>query len=273
MSEWGSSSVYVPVKPRLIWRSHGAEKVGKDHFGLSAPGPYVKHLFDPGGLEGVADKFPNKEIHVFTYKRIDRRIFKKSTDRSAVTRAWDEAKRQRDDFLENFDLSIKNARTISLDETETWEVFRFAEFGLASDAPKNYDVLNSDYIDMVQSGVDAHVNMQFIQKLKEKWGSADEPYVDENGMRRTKKKPYATGEMIPTGFKELGYKVQANFRHTWDTTNGFGLTVESCRQNMSLAGETYYSGWPLGADESVPELGFGYIAQLVFPGTEEEDWV
>lgn len=271
MSEWGSSALYTPVKPRLIWRSHGAEKVGKDHFGLSAPGPYAKHLFDPGGLEGVADKFPGKDIHVFTYRRVDKRVHKQGSS-EARHRAWDEAKRQRDDFQKNFELSLKHARTISLDETETWELFRFAEFGVQSDAPKNYDVLNADYIDMVQSGVDAHVNMQFIQKLKEKWGQTDEVFVDENGNRRTKKKPYATGEMIPTGFKELGYKVQANLQHTWDMTNGFGIRVENCRQNMSVAGLIYYSGWPLGADDSIPELSFPFIATQIFPETEEEHW-
>jgi hypothetical protein len=274
MSEWGKSSIYQPVVPRLIWRSYGPEKTGKDHFGLSAPGPYAKHLFDPGGLEGVADKF-QKEIHVFSYKRVDKRVFKKAASGEAARRAWDEAKRQRDDFQENFALSLQHARTISLDETETWELFRFAEFGIGDSAgtaaPKNYDVLNADYRDMIQSGVDARVNLQLIQKLKEKWGSTDEIKVDENGMRRTIKKPYATGEMVPTGYKECGYIVQANLRHYWDKDQGFGIEVLNCRQNMSIAGQTFTSGWPLNQEDSVP-LDFSFIAQMIFPDTEAEDW-
>lgn len=280
-NDWGNSALYVPTKPRIIWRSYGPEKTGKDHFGLSAPGPYAKHLFDPGGLEGVADKFPGKDIHIFTYRRVDKRVFKKSgaTDqqREASKRAWKEAVDQRDQFLENFALSVKHARSISIDETETWELFRFAEFGVGdsagTSAPKNYDVLNADYLDLIQTAVDSHVNIQFIQKLKEKWGTSDEPYVDEGGTRRVKKKPYATGEMIPTGMKEIGYRVQANLEHSWDTTNGFGIKVLNCRQNMSIANEQYYSGWPLGQDETVPELNFSFIAQQIFPNTNEEDWV
>jgi hypothetical protein len=45
------------IPNRLIWVSSGREKVGKNHFGLTGPGPIFGQYFDPGGVEGVAQKF------------------------------------------------------------------------------------------------------------------------------------------------------------------------------------------------------------------------
>lgn len=59
---------------RLIIRSWGRDKTGKNHFGYTMPGPIFGQYFDPGGTEGVADKFMNggeygdKEIHGVQYR-------------------------------------------------------------------------------------------------------------------------------------------------------------------------------------------------------------
>lgn len=249
---------YLAAKPRLIYRSYGLEKVGKDHFGLTMPGPYVKHLFDPGGLEGVADKFlDQKDIRVYTYKRVDKRVFK---DKSRKSQAWEEAKRQRDAFIENLEASIGWARSISVDETDLWSLFRFAEFGIESDAPKNYDVLNDDYRQMIQVAVDARVNFQLIQKMKVKWATREEERITENGQKVKKQVPYETSEFTPVGMKELQYIVQANVRHFWTKAEGFGIEVANCRQNMQVAGETFL------------DCDFPTLAQMVFPESDEGHW-
>ena len=48
----------------------------------------------------------------------------------------------------------------------------------------------------------------------------------------------------------------------------FGIEVINCRQNMELAGQTFYSGNP--AQEGT--LDFPFMAQMVFPDSEAGDW-
>lgn len=129
-------------------------------------------------------------------------------------------------------------------------MFRWAEFGGESDAPKNYNQLNARYRMLVQSAYDAGVNLQLIQKMKEKWGT------NPSG-----KGLAPTGEFEPMGFKEANYIVQANLEHTWNEETGeFSVKVVNCRQNMSIAGQTYQG------------LDFPTLAMLVFPKTDEGDW-
>jgi hypothetical protein len=120
---------------------------------------------------------------------------------------------------------------------------------VSTDAPRNYVRLNSRFRDLVQRAYDSEANLQLIEKVKERWKTND------------KGSPVPSGQFEPTGFKESGYLVQANIRHSWDKENGFGLHVQNCRQNMAIAGESYYN------------VEFAEIAQLIFENSEEGDWV
>lgn len=246
--KWGNfKPISIEIPFRLIWRSFGPEKSGKNHFGFTAPGPIAVQSFDIG-LEGVVEKFlvEGKEIRACDYE----------FDKNDCSQ--DAAIAIRDQFIEDFDLALTQARTIIWDtETELWEVFRYAEFDAMSDAPRNYVQLNARYRDLIQRAYDTGVNLQLIQKVKEKWQSVDK--VDRNGRKTSS--PYPTGEYEPTGFKEAGYIVQANIQHAWDKERGFILKVLNCRQNMGIAGEEYEN------------FSFGDIAQLVFPTSSETDWV
>ena len=254
---WGDfTPVNDEIKYRLIWRSFGAEKTGKDHFGLTAPGPIAIQSFDIG-LEGVVEKFakgigvPKRDIFTCEYE------YEKSFDKAAAQALMDK-------FDEDFEVALKLARTIIWDtETELWEVARHAEHGInrqgvATDAPKDYVKLNGQYRDRIQRAYDCGVNLQLIQKVKEKWGTYE--VVDRDTGRKTTK-PYATGIMEPTGFKEAGYIVQANLEHYWEKERGFVVRVLNCRQNMAVAGEEF-------VNTSFPEL-----ATLIFGEESEEAWV
>ena len=223
---------------RLIVRSWGPEKSGKNHFGLTGPSPIFGLYFDPGGTEGVAEKFirEGKEVHAVQY-----RYDKSKQDQSA-------AKDLRDQFIEDYEVALKYARLIQWDETEVWELFRWAQFGGDSDAPKYYAPLNAQYRFLIQSAYDSGVNLQLIQKVKEKWG--------ENAAG----KPRPTGGFEPTGFKEANYIVQANLEHNWTKEEGFTVRVVNSRQNMSLSGETYGGlDWPM-------------LGNLIFPESSDKDW-
>lgn len=242
------------VPNRLVWRSWGADKTGKNHFGFTAPAPIYGQYLDPGGTEGVADKFIRgecgyapKEIRGIPYR------FKKGgMDREEVIAL-------RDQFIEDYEFALNHqARTIQWDETEVWELFRWAEFDDESDAPRNYGALNAKYRYLIQSAYDAGVNLHLVQKVKEKWG------------QNAKGSPVPLGIYEPMGFKEANYIVQANLEHLWDKTRGFGVRVVNCRQNMTIAGEEF---WQFDEDgEPSFALDFPTFAQLVFPSTTEEDW-
>lgn len=255
-TSWGDFKMVSSEVPfRLIYRSYGPEKVGKNHFGLTGPGPIAIQSFDIG-LEGVVEKFRKlgKEVRSTRYE------FEKgdATQEAAIE--------IRDRFIADYKIALKMARTIQWDtETELWEVFRYAKFGVMSDAPKNYVELNGEYRDLIQMAYAANVNLQLIQKVKEKWGTIKK----QNREGRTVDSPYPTGEMEPTGFKEAGYIVQASLKHSWSkpvtdddgvTTGGFKVEVLNCRQQMAIAGVTY-------SNIDMPTLG-----QLIFEDSTEEDW-
>jgi hypothetical protein len=230
---------------RLIVRSWGLDKTGKNHFGFTAPGPIFGQYFDPGGIEGVADKFQAGEVEGYAAKEIMSRTyrFQKATMDQA------HAIEVRDEFIEDYEFALTQARTVQWDETEVWELFRWAEFGGESDAPKNYGLLNARYRSLIQAAYDAGVNLQLIQKVKEKWGAA------KNG-----KGLAPTGEYEPTGFKEANYVVQANLEHSWNADDQFSVKVVNCRQNMTISGQEF------------PGLDWPTLGCLVFPKSDESDW-
>ncbi len=244
---WGNfKELSSESRYRMIWRSFGGEKTGKDHFGLTAPGPIAIQSFDIG-LEGVVEKFlkQGKDIRATNYE------FDKNECNQEAAQAI------RDQFIEDYDVALKIARTIIWDtETELWELFRYAEFGEMSDAPKNYVSLNSKYRDLIQRAYDTGVNLQLIQKVKERWGTVKK----QNRDGRIIDSPFPTGEMEPVGFKECGYITQANFKHSWNKEDGFVLEVVNCRQNMGIAGEKFTN------------IEFPELAQIIFPESEEGDW-
>ena len=229
---------------RLIWRSWGLEKAGKNHFGFTAPGPVFGQYFDPGGVEGVAEKFIKGEVEGCEPKEIQACFyrFKKDSDDQ------DAAREVMEQFTSDYKIALESARTIQWDETEFWACVRFANFGRESGMPRDYGPINAFYRGLLQDAYDAGVNLQLIQKVKEVW--------KEN--KRGDSVP--SGDYAPQGFKEANYVVQMNLCHTWEKGQGFGVQVVNCRQNMEMAGETFYN------------TNFTEMAMQVFPGTNESDW-
>lgn len=243
----------APTKSRyrMIVRSFGPEKTGKNHFGFTMPGPIGGQYRDPGGIEGVVEKFATaplgpKAIYAKYYR------FKKEEY------TQDQAQAMRDEFIKDYHRLLDiPARGIQWDETETWELFRYAEFGDKSDKPNAYEPLYAAYRSLLQDAYDAGVNLHLIQKVKEKWVSVEE--TDRNG--RTKNVGRPSGIFEPTGMRELGYLVQVNVEHRWSKEKGFTCYIHSCRQNMQLAGEEY------------ADLDFATLGRLVFEHSSDEDWL
>lgn len=258
---WGDfTPVSEEIPYRSIFRSWGAEKCGKNDFGLTGPGPVAIQSFDVG-LEGMVEKFvkgferngvtyPPKEIRRTEYE-FDKGAFDQKAAQDIIDR-----------FETDYRIALKKARLIQWDtETEFWEVCRYAKFGKKSDAPNHYEELNAWYRDLIQQAYDSNVSLQLIQKVKEKWGTVKK----QNKDGRIVDSPYPTGEFEPTGFKEAGYIVQANLKHSFvPATDGepskFVVKVINCRQNMAVAGEEF------------DNLDFPTFGQMVFPESDESDW-
>lgn len=232
--DWGNFTEIPLVAPhRLVFRSFGWDKTGKTHFGLTMPSPVLGLYLDPGGTEGVAQKFirEGKDIRQIQY-----RFNKKFDDQ-------DKAKEVRDQWIEDYQHALTIARSIQWDETETWELFRFAEFGRESDLQREYGPLNGMYRGLIQDAFDAGVNLQLIQKVKTKWV-----------------KGQSTDEIEPVGFKQAGNIVQISLEHLWSAEHGFQVCVKNARQNTELWGMTF-------DNLTFPELGV-----LVYSDTQESDW-
>lgn len=240
-TDWGNfEEIPDMLTNRLIYRSWGWDKVGKNHFGYTMPGPILGLYLDPGGTEGVAQKFLRGEVEGQGKKdirQIQYRFNKKFDDQSKAIEV-------RDQWIEDYAHALEVARSIQWDETETWELFRFAEFGRESDLQREYGPLNGMYRGLIQDAFDAGVNLQLIQKVKTKWVKGN-----------------STDEMEPLGFKQAGNIVQVSLEHSYDPDTGlFKVRVVNCRQNTDI--------W--GMDIEKPT--FAKLGTLVYPDTSEEDW-
>ena len=242
--DWGNfTPINESIAYRLIYRSWGWDKVGKNHFGFTMPDPILGLYLDPAGTEGVVQKFlkgengtPKKEIRHIQYR------FNKKWDDQ------DKAKEVRDQWMEDYQHGLTIARSVQIDESELWELCRFAEFGRESDLGREYGPLNGMYRGLIQDAFDAGVNLQLVQKVKTKWVKGE-----------------STTDMEPLGFKQAGNIVQVSLEHRYDPepktiTDRFKCVVVNCRQNTDVWGQEF-------TNLTFPELG-----QLVYPESSEGDW-
>jgi hypothetical protein len=255
-SRWTSPQAKVATTPRrrLIWRSYGPQKSGKTHFALSAPGPIFIQSFDIG-LEGVVEKViaDGKDIRALEYPFNAEDYTSEKQTAEAANELWKQ-------FVSDYVAALNEARTIVWDtETEVWELLRYARLGAVSGAPKDYAVLNGEYRGLIRKAYGSGVNLGLIQKVKEKWVSKMDP-------TKGKLVPHNTGEMEPTGMKEVGFLVQTNLKHERVMDAGmnveYQVTVEDVRHNegQAIVGQTF------------PNFSFTDLATTVFPESQPEDW-
>jgi hypothetical protein len=226
---------------RLIFRSWGWDKVGKNHFGYTMPDPILGLYLDPGGAEGVAQKFLRGENGLKKdIRQIQYRFNKVKDDQSKAIEL-------RDQWMEDYAHALTIARSVQWDESETWELFRFAEFGRESNQGREYGPINGMYRGLIQDAFDAGVNLQMIQKVKAVWKN-DKP----------------TDDMEPLGFKQAGNIVQVSLEHSWDADEGFKVKIVNARQNTAI--------WGMELTQEEDNISFQHLGVLVYPDSNMEDW-
>jgi len=251
---------------RTLLRAVGERGTGKSRLIFTGPEPIFQFSFDQGE-EGVVEEFAStKEIQVRNYD-------------------WDPSKNKgdskeyaaeiRDHYEADLDYAIATGAkrrkpfTLGLDkETDLWLLYRYAEFGGPSDAPKNYEDLNRRYISMLNR-VKAcrYANLILVQGMRDEWGTVVEVV---NGQK--KKKPYQTGRRVPSGFDRIDEIVFAEImthrtrvegvnKFWFDFKADFDPEFGKSRQNASLSGQRLPA-------MTLPELG-----SFLIEGSEPEEWL
>jgi len=234
------------VKNRLIWASVGAPGSGKTHFALTAPAPIVVFSMDRG-LEGVVEPFQKKkDIYVAEYdwsptEDLDQQV----------------AIDLRDKFIEDFEDAVQNARTVIWDkETDIWEMFRYAEFGAPNDSPRNYPALNQRYRRLINMAKASDINFGCLQGMKAEWASKVNKKTGAQGAA-------ATGAMIRAGFGELEGLVHVDLFHRYDKAE---------KDYIIEVGKSRGPGGFEVQGETLSNVTFAELAQMVFPDSTDEDW-
>jgi hypothetical protein len=223
-------------RPHIISAVDGQEKNGKTHLGLTMPGP-IAIINSDTGLEGVVEKFENeKAIVKFDFDHRDANNYKQ------WEKMWVDVKKAYRNALRS-----KDIRSILCDTgTEMWELIRLARFGkLDQVMPHHYGPVNKEFRDLIREAYDSDKNVMFLHKMKQE-------YVNDK----------FTGKYERAGMKDMAYLVQVNMRTFW-TEDGFAVKIIDCRQNAALKGEVI----------TEPLNDFLTIAQMVYPNTEEGEWL
>lgn len=235
----------------ISWASEGVGGSGKSHFLLTAPDPIYVQLFDPKGIQPLAQQpgFKKKDIRIKEYNFANIGKYKDDDDKAKF------ANDMLEEFLEDWDDLKKNARTGGWDkEDHVWEMLRFARLEGVSGKPASYYELNTEYRSWFSDAANAGINFGVLRGMKEKWGSRPNPRTGID-------QPFATGEFDARGMKEVPELVQVVFRHAWDEeARQFTMTFhEKCRVGNArdFLGKTFSN------------LSFQELGMMLYPETEE----
>lgn len=238
-------------KHRIVAASFGEVGTGKTEFWLGAPGPIVVQSLDQG-LEGVVQKYANdKEIYLAEY---DLGI----TPGDPFTH--EKAKDARNKFVEDFEHALTVARTIVWDrESDMWPLFSYAEFGtpemFGAAGGRDWEKLKGDIRRLIAMAKASDVNFGIIQGMKNEWA----PTISRKTGKKTAE---STGQRIRSGMDDIDALVHINIEHT--RVNGqFGITVGKSRGPGSRDVQ----------DQSFTDVDFITLAQMIFPDSDESDWV
>ena len=214
------------------------------------------------GMEGVVGRElrnnPKKEIYVREHDWNPTRDFAGPDEYMLLKK---QAVEIRDQYMADFELAVKHARTILVDkETDVWGLFRYAEFGPeGNDAQRNYPALNQRYRRLVNMAKATEVNVGFIDGMKDEWGST----VKGNGAKGAA----STGRRIRNGFGELDGLVHLCLTHS-------GLQPDAEKPNywnINVGKARGPEGW-MYAGTDVGNLTFQEFALLIYPDSSPEDW-
>lgn len=236
---------YVPKAPTKINMTvDGIEKSGKSYFALTAPGPISYHDLD-FGLHGVADKFPDIELYHFEYPfSITNRLPGAEASPPLIERSaalWK-------DLVRDVMASTERCRTVVFDQgTRMWNLLRLARLGKLTQVPAlQYVNVNSEFDDFIQRVHRSPANIIWLHRMK--------PVYEKNEK---------TALYERAGYDGLGYDVDVVLQPFYDPKAGFTLRIAECRANRKLDGTVLNEA----------EISFAKVASLIYPNSEERNWI
>ena len=233
----GLKQASTAITKRLIINVTGKEKSGKTNMALSAPGPIVLFDFDYG-LEGVVSKFAGLK-----------KVYSSEFRISEIAPGKFESEWNR--FVKEFKgaLGEKEVKSVVIDTgTELWELIRLCRFGkLTQVMPQHYGPVNAEMRGLIRDAYSSNKNLIILHKMSQ-------VYINNQ----------PTKDYAMSGFKDIPYSVQVNCL-TWREDGGgpFHVSVTDCRQNSEVA------GMELEGDM----CNFQTLAQIIFPSSEDGDWI
>ena len=248
---WGEVQEIIK-RPRMIVSGRGEERAGKSQFGLTMPAPIAVFPFD-NNTDELIQKFRR-------YKKIlapeDPIYFKPEYSKEEHDVLWGR-------FMELFKNAVASpfVRSIMVDTgTEMYELARLAKFGKLKEVPAHfYDLVNSEFKKLINLIYPSNKNLYITHRVKDQYVKTGE------------KQSARTGKRIEDGFNAVRYKVQINVlcwrdlkrRDDEAGTEGFGMTIDDCTQNETLAG-TFLEE---------PDNNWQDLGKLVYPDSTDKDWV
>lgn len=253
--DWKALEILGDAAPSsLSWASVGGDGSGKSDFCLSAPGPIFVAAFDVNGLGRVRkERKQGKEIRVGRYAMPP--IIKGSTKDQigdAAMRVWDQ-------FVLDYRMAIRNARTILWDREDlAWEMLRYAKFGgYKNEGSKtgalDYGDLNAEYVSLIQEAAVAGVNLGLLQGVRAKWVAKLDP-------QKGRMVNYDTGEAVADGFKKVADHVDITLSHRWDPVSKNYVTKFGKFPNKDEK------------DAEYPDLDWALMAAFAYPDSTPSDW-
>ncbi len=243
----------APVKNRILAQSAGEVGTLKTSFWLGAPGPTVVLSFDQG-LEGVIEEYQDKkDIYVRTYNWVTA---------PGAEPDQQEAQDLRDQFTEDFEWAMKlgaekKIRTAFIDkETDMWGVFKYADFGPPEKGrPDDWDALKNRVRRLLNMPKALDINFGCIQGMKNEW-------VPEVNKKTGAKGITQSGLRIPAGMDDVEAIMNINLLHIYEDGE-FKLKV----------GKVRGPGAREIQNSTLPAVTFAEFGMLVFPESDESDWL
>lgn len=261
-SKYGGGQIQRRSKYSLQVSSQGKRSTGKTAFPLrTAPGP-ILHIDMDLGTQDVVDKviqeFGRDDIAVVPFHLPEAK--EPEHLREPATAAWNSIS----DLITS--APAAGFRTVVLDTgDELWSVLRIGLWGKLKGIPQlDYEMPNAMMSNLLVKPQETGINFFVTHKVSEVW--VMEEYQDKNG--QTKKKNVPTGEFRRDGFKNTDWIFRVDIEHLNKPGPGgvgleFGVRVLRCTANPDITGVELW-----GDECTVPILG-----QMVYPNSEESDWV
>lgn len=248
---FGENKADTRGKQRIIAASFGEVGTLKTSFWLTAPGPILLQSLDRG-TEGVVDVYLKKLEEEGREKDIYILPYDSNTHEATQETAEETASKIEADF----EAAIENAvKTIIWDkETQIYEIFKFAVLGAPTDAPAAYYPLFQRYRALINRAKDADINFGVIQGMKDRWGQT----MKASGKMGANK----TSDRQRRGMPEIDELMHINIEHI----------LEDGEFYMKI-GKSRGPGGQAIQNSTIPYCDFPTFAQMVFPDSEESDWL